>query len=305
MPQFGIPGDLVRYNNRISAVPNLWHLPKATWEPIWKIYGGDEVKVAVLDTGYSRHPDLPEPIEAESFVRGEQVEDGNGHGSHCCGTAVGRNGLGVAPRAKLLVGKVLSNSGSGGSDGIAQGIRWAVDQGAHIISMSLGGGSSYGPTNEAIKYAWSKGCITNAAAGNAGYNGRNTVGWPAKFSECMCTGAIGPGGSIANFSSGGVELDYATPGVDIISCRAGSSDYTSMSGTSMSTPFMSGLLALILQGMWSEGVPTFTGANGLRSFAEKWCDDVGETGKDVRFGYGIPRYEAIAEYLQMKALVMV
>lgn len=284
-----LPPDLIVHDQVFASAPNnLWHLPRDTWDKIWSKVKGENVRVAVLDTGVVDHPDLPKPVESRSFINGQTVTDGNGHGTHCCGTSVGRNGIGVAPAAELLVGKVLSNQGSGGSPGIAAGIRWAADQGADVISMSLGGGGSDPETNQAIDYAWSKGAITNVAAGNAGYNGADTIGWPAKYINAICNGATRSDGQIASFSSGGRRLDWATPGEQIISAsyRGG---YVAMSGTSMATPFGSGLLALIVSLMRREGMPRFTAAEAVRKFFEQWCEDRGQPGRDVRFGFGVPR----------------
>lgn len=296
-PTYGIPPDLVIDDMVMMAAPaNLWHLPTAIWEKVWSRVTGNGIKIAVLDTGYKDHPDLPTPIAMKSFVGGQSATDGHGHGTHCCGTALGRNGLGVARDAQLIVGKVLSNGGSGSSSGIADGVRWAVDQGADVISMSLGGGSSYGPTNTAIDYAWSKGCIVNAAAGNDGYRGGNTVGWPAKYANCVCCGSYQESGAISNFSSGGNELDWACPGSNIVSCSL-NGGYRSMSGTSMATPFGSGVLALITELLRREGASRFQAANELRNFLAAVCQDKGDPGKDVRFGVGIPVASKIIEAL--------
>lgn len=294
--EYKTPGDWVVIDKVISASPTLWHLQRSVWDPIWAKVGGERVTVAVLDTGYTEHPDLPKPIASASFINGQTIDDGNGHGTHCCGTAVGRNGIGVAPRADLIVGKVLSNGGSGGSDGIARGIRWAVDEGADIISMSLGGGGSDSGTNAAIDYAWTKGVIVNVAAGNAGYNGADTIGWPAKYLGSICNGATRQDGNIANFSSGGRRLDWATPGEQIISCNT-RGGYVAMSGTSMATPFGSGLLALIVCLMRREGMAAFTAADAVRAFLEKYCEDKGEPGRDVRFGWGVPKSSEIVAAL--------
>lgn len=297
MKKYTIPPDLVIEPDVYALAPtNLWHLPSDVWEAIWDKVTGKTIKVAILDTGCNSHEVLPEPVAAKSFVRGQSWKDGNGHGTHCAGTAIGRNGIGVAPEAELIVGKVLSNGGSGSSSGIAAGIRWAVDEGADIISMSLGGGSSYGPTNTAIDYAWENGCIVNAAAGNAGYRGANTIGWPAKYKSCICNGATRSDGSIANFSSGGREIDWATPGQSIISCshRGG---YVSMSGTSMATPFGSGLLALIVELMRREGESEWTAKEAFDEFVTQFVEDRGAPGKDPRFGHGVPLYTDIVHSL--------
>ena len=270
------------------------------WDRLWQETTGKGVTVAVLDTGMSAHPDLPTPVETRSFISGQSIADGNGHGTHCSGTAVGRNGIGVAPDADLIIGKVLSNGGSGGSDGIAQGIRWAAEKGADVISLSLGGGGAYEPTRQAIKAALDMGCVVVAAAGNAGYNGRDTIGYPGKFLESICIGAISESGRIANFSSGGRRIDIATPGQNIISCSHRGGGYTSMSGTSMSTPFAAGLCALIVEQQRKEGAAVLSGVEAWRKFWEQWSEDRGDPGHDVRYGYGVPRSEAIVEALAAK-----
>lgn len=287
-PIYEIPPDTVADDLVFTQAPTLWHLPEATWSKVWERVTGKGIKIAILDTGYSQHVDGPKPIAAESFIRGQSIADGNGHGTHVAGTALGRGGIGVAPGAELLVGKVLSNQGSGGSDGIAAGIRWATQQGADIISMSLGGGGSYGPTNAAIDAAFARGCLVNAAAGNAGYNGSNTIGWPALHPGCLCCGAYRSDGQIANFSSGGRQIDWACPGQDIISFSTNGSGYRSMSGTSMATPFGSGVLALIVELMRREGNAQWTAADAVRAFFKANLKDAGAPGFDVRFGLGIP-----------------
>jgi subtilisin len=295
-PIVTLPPDLEI--NATLAEP--WHLPKIVWEPIWEHIAPliSTIRVAVLDTGYTKHVYGPEPVASKSFISGQSILDGNGHGTHCAGTVLGENGIGVAPGAQLLVGKVLSNGGSGSSSGIAAGIRWAVDNGAHIISMSLGGGSSYGPTNDAIDYAFSKGCWVNAAAGNSGYNGANTVGWPAKYPGCLCCGAYQRNGTIANFSSGGNELDWACPGQDIISFAANGTGLASMSGTSMATPFGSGVLAIDYALLLAGGYPIYQTSDNVRQFFKENMKDAGVPGFDVRFGHGIPVVDELISTLK-------
>jgi subtilisin family serine protease len=288
-----------------SLSPRLWHWPKELAEKVGKIATGKGIKVAVGDTGYTKHVDGPEPIASRSFINGQSaLRDGNGHGTHCAGTVLGRNGIGVAPEADLIVFKCLSDSGSGSSTGIANGIRWAADEGADVISLSLGGGGSDAATNQAIDYAFSKGCIVNAAAGNAGYNGANTIGWPARYSGCLCCGAYRADGQIANFSSGGRELDWACPGQDIISFSRNGSGYVSMSGTSMATPFGSGLLACIVEIMRRTGKAQWTATQAVREFFKANLKDAGAPGFDPRFGYGIPVADSLLQSLIRTELVM-
>jgi subtilisin len=129
------------------------------------------------------------------------------------GTALGRGGIGVAPEAELINVKVLSDQGSGSSTGIAQGIRWAVDEGATIISMSLGSSSPHRPTQEAMQYAAERGVTVVSAAGNSGQRPpNNTIGYPARYLESGCIGAKQQNGQIASFSSAGREMGPGVPG---------------------------------------------------------------------------------------------
>lgn len=301
-PPVTIPPDTVSLMDVYTSVPRLWHWPTLLAEAVGKIATGRGVKIAVLDTGYTPHVNGPTVFASESFVRGESTSDPHGHGTHCIGTAMGRGGIGVAPDAELLVGKVLSNSGSGSSDGIARGVRWAVDAGANVISMSLGGGSSYKPTNDAIDYAFSKGVIVNVAAGNSGFNGGNTIGWPAKHLGSLCCGAYRSDGRIASFSSGGREMDWACPGEAIISFSNDGRSYTTKSGTSMATPFGSGVIALLLEIAWRQGDKQWTSVEAVRQFFAGNLKDGGAPGDDPLFGKGFPVVDTFIAGLLNKTL---
>lgn len=287
------PDDLYGPMFESKAMPSAWHFFEWIGKKLWPIATGAGILIGALDTGYNKHEMGPDPVAARSFISGQSWADGNGHGTHTIGTLLCRRdeqgkSIGMAPNAGLIVGKVLSNEGSGSSGGIAAGIRWAADQGAHIISMSLGGGGPDTATNQAIDYAWSRGCIVNAAAGNAGYNGANTIGWPAKYENCLCCGAFQMNGNIASFSSGGRELDWACPGQDIISFSTNGSGYRSMSGTSMATPWGSGLLACLVEIRLRQGYALWTSAQQVRDYFGKTLKDAGAVGFDNRFGNGIP-----------------
>lgn len=293
-PIVTLPPDLVDEHESFAMAPRLWHWSDIA-ERVGAVATGKKVKIAVGDTGYMKHVNGPIPIAQKSFIANEGVTDRNSHGTHVIGSALGRNGIGIAPEADLIVFKCLSDRGSGSSAGIAAGIRWAVDQGADIISLSLGGGSSYRPTNEAIDYAWSKGCIVNSAAGNMGYNGANTIGWPAKYKGSLCCGAYQQNGTIASFSSGGGELDWACPGQQIISFANNGSGFSTKSGTSMATPIGSGTLGLIVEIMRRQGSAQWTAADAVRAWFKVNLTDRGAPGWDPRFGSGIPVYETILQ----------
>lgn len=303
-PLCTIPKDLSKTRTEFKTLDRLWHRPDEIWTRIHEKYDGSDTIYANLDTGYSPHPNLPKPIAERSFIRGEAVRDGNGHGTHTIGTSVGRD-IGLAPGAKLIVGKVLSDSGSGSSDGIAQAIRWAVNEGADVINLSIGGGGFYAPMRDAILYALERGCIVNAAAGNSGFReGGNTIDYPGKYFESLCCGAFREDGRIAGFSSGGREMDWACPGQDIVSASHLGSGFVSMSGTSMATPFGSGLLLLMIGLMRREGHASFTGIDAVREFLGKYSIDAGQEGIDDRFGRGVPKSTEIVQSLAAEDMTM-
>lgn len=288
--EIGLPPDLIiDWESWSALAPVPWNIPQDIFGPIHsRGITGRGIRVAILDTGVADHPDLPKPIAAKDFTGKGNVNDGNGHGTHCAGSAIGRNGIGAAPEADLIVGKVLSDSGSGSTSGINAGIRWAADEGAHIISMSLGGpGPADQDDLDAIRYAVSKGCIIFAAAGNAGYNGSNTIGYPGRYEEVICVGSYRKDGNISNFSSGGREIDIANPGEAIVSCshRGG---YTTMSGTSMATPNAAGRAALYVQYTQRNGLALLKGSAEWKATYRKYAHDAGDPGEDPRFGIGIP-----------------
>lgn len=266
---------------RLFGIPGLWSRSK-----------GEGVKVAVLDTGAALdHPDLKGQIDEAVDFTGSRFgpSDQNGHGTHCCGViAAAENDtgiVGVAPKARLYVGKVLGDNGSGGGAGIARGIKWATDKGVHIISMSLGSSEPDPQIRAACQYAASKGVLIVAAAGNEGpYD--NTVGYPGGFPECLCVAAIDQAKRIAKFSSRGSQVDVAAPGVDILSCYP-PKGYAKLSGTSMATPFVAGVVALLVGRQLASGKRTITTIAALKDAIHKTAVDAGNPGFDTAYGWGL------------------
>jgi len=217
----------------------------------WAKTQGEGIRVAVLDTGCDLdHPDLKGAIAAsKSFIPGETVEDENNHGTACAGIIGARYDkkgiIGIAPKSNIIVGKVLSNRGSGSMQALTNGINWAVEQKADIISMSLGAEADDSDVFKAVHEALAKGVIVVAAAGNSGAYGSNTVGYPARYGSVISIGSHDTNGNVSGFSSRGGDVDFIAPGEDIISTGKKGS-YVRLSGTSFATPIVAGICALIL-----------------------------------------------------------
>lgn len=226
-----------------------WEIKKFNVDDIWQISQGEGVKVAVIDTGCDlEHEDLKDNLlDGKNFVqRNSSPQDKNGHGSHVAGTiAASNNGLGmvgVAPKAKIIPIKSLDDNGSGRPDWIADGIFYAADRGADIITMSLGSMGSTPVFERAINYAVSKGSVVFCAAGNSGPGVE--IMFPARYDNTISIGAIDANLNRTNFTCSGESLDFLAPGHDIVSCIPGNR-YSRMSGTSMSNPFVAGCAALL------------------------------------------------------------
>jgi subtilisin len=227
-------------------------------------YTGKNIPVAILDTGFLvAHPDFQtRNVISKSFISGEDVNDLNGHGTHCTGNASGgirgSNGVryGISHESNIFIGKVLSNAGSGSDSGILAGMDWAMTNGCKIISMSLGAPTRPGQSHSRIyediaKNALNRGTLIIAAAGNESRRSSGVispVGHPANCPSIMAVAAVDRFLKVADFSCGGInpnggEVDIAGPGVGVLSAYKSPQIYASLSGTSMATPFVSGVAA--------------------------------------------------------------
>jgi YD repeat-containing protein len=223
------------------------HAPEA-----WDVEkGSSSLVIAVIDTGCDlTHPDLAGKfVSGHDFVNNDSdPSDDNGHGTFCAGiaAAVTDNTVGIAGvscGSKIMPVKVLDATGTGNYFTLADGIIHAADNGASVINLSLGGDTPNTTLEEAMKYAYAKGVVICAAAGNSGASG---VAYPAAYTQyCLAVAATDNNDQRASFSSCGPEVDIAAPGVNIHSTYKDGT-YKTASGTSASTPFVSGLAALLL-----------------------------------------------------------
>ena len=272
------------------------------WGPIkigadraWdKQLGNSSVFVAVIDTGVDwNHPDLAAnyvPLGYDWVNNDTDPMDDHGHGTHCAGiiSATINNSIGVAGLAqvRIMAEKGLDEHGEGYEDDLANAIVHAVDQGADILSNSWGGYEDSVLLHEAVKYAYEKGVLVVAAAGNDAWD---VKAFPAGYDEVIAVTATNSSDDPASFTNFGDWVELAAPGVHIYS-TVYDDDYRYMSGTSMACPHVSGVAALV----WSQF------PNATRDWVQLWlrytADDLGNTGFDVYYGYGrINAEKAVSE----------
>lgn len=255
--------------------------------------GSPEVKVAILDSGIDQdHEDLVGKIIDEfNFTDSPTVDDLYGHGTHVAGiVAVNTNNnigvAGVGYQSGLMNGKVLADNGYGSYSWIIEGIIWATDNVADVINMSLGGPRKSSLLEEAVNYAWERDVVVVAAAGNSANSSKT---YPAYYSNCIAVAATDNNDVKASFSSYGGWVDVAAPGENIYSTRPNhsyyqetlynrSQNYDFGSGTSMSTPHVAGVAALV----WSTEYGT--NAQSVRDRIEQTADPVVGTGNYWEWG---------------------
>jgi subtilisin len=265
-----------------------WGVSLVQAPQVWRETRGEGIKVLVLDTGIDyRHPDLAFNFRnGANFTSSDMgdVLDRQGHGTHCAGIIAGLDNnfgiVGVAPRAQIYAAKVLDDDGAGDVESVIKGIDYGIRQDVDIISMSLGTTKDPGEElRDACKRAREAGIIIIAASGNES----STVGYPAAYPEVLAVGAIDQALESAEFSNFGPELDISAPGVDILSTYLNGS-YAKLSGTSMATPMVTGVVALLQSYGRKHNLDT-TPQKIVELIATRSVD-IGDEGRDDSFGNG-------------------
>ncbi|MNI44762.1 Minor extracellular protease Epr precursor [compost metagenome] len=289
------PFEPYKENNTVtpSFIPNdllfsryQWNLPVIETMEGWQVNrGAQDVIVAVVDTGVDlNHPDLVGQLLPgyNAVSENDQPNDDVGHGTHVTGViaAAVNNNLGVAGMTwfnKVLPVKVLDQTGAGSTYAVAQGIIWAADHGAKVINMSLGNYADSEFLHDAVKYAYDKDIVLVAASGN---DNTERPGFPAAYPEVLAVAATDANNEKASFSNYGDYIDVAAPGVSIASTYP-DSQYAALSGTSMASPHVTALAALI-----RSTNPLLTNEQ-VYDLIRKSATDLGDKGKDNYFGYGL------------------
>lgn len=263
-----------------------WNLPIIETEPGWSITkGSQDIKVAIVDTGVDlNHPDLKDQlVSGFNVVNSDSPPlDDVGHGTHVAGVvgAIVNNNLGVAGMSwynRIMPIKVLDQTGAGSTYSVAQGIIWATDNGAKVINMSLGNYADASFLHDAIQYAFDHDVVLIAASGN---DNTETPGYPAAYPEVFAVGAADANKNKASFSNFGDYIDVAAPGVSIASTYP-HNQYAALSGTSMASPHVTALAALI------RSVNPNLKNTEVMQIMRDTAQDVGPAGKDKYFGYGL------------------
>jgi len=268
-----------------TKYPSQWHLPKIDAPSGWEVTtGSSSMPIAIIDTGVdSTHPDLVSKlVPGHNFLTGtNDTADTNGHGTYIAGSAAASSNnlegvAGVAWRAPIMPLIAADSTGYAAYSNIASAIIYAVEAGVRVINISIAGSSNSYTLQNAVNYAWSRGCLVFAAAGNAG---STTPMYPAACENVVAVGATSNTDTLAIFSSRGDWLDVVAPGVSVLTTSRGGG-YASVSGTSIATPLASGLAALILSVN-----PNFAAADVLNLITGN-TNDLGEAGFDPFYGYG-------------------
>ncbi len=248
---------------------------------------GAGVKVAIIDTGIDiHHTDLAVAGGYSCVSYTTSYDDDAGHGSHVAGTvaalANGTGVIGCAPQASLYAVKVLDSTGSGTWTDVVEGIDWATANGMDIINMSLGGSSGTTALQQACDNAYAAGVLIVCSAGNSGTTDGtgDNVGYPARYDSCIAVAATDSSDVRAYFSSTGPAVELAAPGVTIYSTYY-TGGYTTMSGTSMASPHVAGVAALVMAAN-----PSFTNVQ-VRNALDSTAIDLGDPGRDPWYGYGL------------------
>ena len=286
-----------------------WGLQIIHANEVWSVSTGRNVLVAVVDSGSGPNADLTANLSpGRSIIRGRTTDgandvDPNGHGTHVAGiiAAQANNDIGVAgvaQDAKILPIRVLDSNGDGSEADVALAIRYAVEAGARVINLSLGGIGQTEQLQSALQYAADNNILVVAAAGNAGPNAGIT--YPAGNDLTLAVTATDQTMTSPSFAQRGSYIDITAPGIGICStirigsrvdatrsCAAAGEPYVTMNGTSMATAFVSGVAALVISAN-----PTMTAVQ-VREVIVATATDIGAPGRDDTFGAGLVNVYAI------------
>lgn len=273
-----------------------WHIEQLNVPKTWQHTRGEGIRVMVIDTGCSDHPDLFGNIDrpaSRSFLRFEPgILDQNGHQTHVMGIIGAIDNefgmVGVAPDCTMISVKVLGQSGAGDFQAIKNALRYAKQVRPHVINMSLGAHVHDPELHQLIRELYAMHIPIICAAGNDGRS--NAVNYPAKYPETIAVTAYDKNGRPARFNSTGPQVDFAAPGVQVYSTWL-NNGYAFLDGTSMACPVITGIVTLLLAKHFKQELEC--GENDCRTVEQirhhliKYADRNGVIGRDTIWGYGV------------------
>lgn len=269
-----------------------WGISQTKIPNTWTVTQGGGETALVIDTGHPNHNDIGiNAIEGKNFTNSNTINDIKGHQTHVTGIICAQNNnqgmVGVAPKSKCITAKALGDNGSGSFKWIVKALDYAIEKKVSVVSMSLGASIGTPGFHAVIKKLYKANIPIICAAGNDSTRG---VDYPAKYPETIAVAAYDKNGKIAGFSGIGKEVDWAAPGVSIYSTYL-DNKYAILNGTSMATPFITGVILLLLAKHKKQEKET--GKNDCKTIEQikehliKYTVDKGYVGKDEYFGYGI------------------
>jgi len=288
--------DYLRY--LYSTIPNdywypgEWHLQKIQAPQAWDFTVGEEnVFVAVVDGGAAAVPDLSQKLllGANIIEGGTDTTGDGGHGTAVTGIIASstNNSIGVAGVTwlnKILPVKVYTDTGYTTCSAITKGIVWAADNGAKIVNMSFGGPSECSGEKSAVDYAWGKGIVLVAAAGN---DSCSAPSYPAAYTNVIAVTSTDPNDVLSSFSNYGSWVSVAAPGRNIVTTYSNGA-YAGFSGTSAAAPVVAGIVGLV-----RSANPVLSNSQ-VKSIIEQNSDDLGAPGFDIYYGWGrVNAYKAV------------
>ena len=273
----------------------LWNIDEINAEQAWEDgLTGENIKVAVIDTGISPHQDLHIVGGISTVNYTDSWEDDNGHGTLVAGTIAAKNNgvgiTGVSPDVDLYSVKALDDQGQGTLQSVLEAIDWSIENNIDIINLSFGTMTGHTSLKSMVDNAYEQGMIIVGASGNSGnvLGAGNSVNYPAKYNSVIAIAAVNESLTRASFSSTGSDVEFAAPGVNIISTYL-DSKYAKTNGTSFASPHVAGILAILKQMH-----PQKTNVE-LRDLLKTYAVDLGEDGRDPWYGYGFIKYESSEE----------
>ena len=267
-----------------------WQVANFDLPNAWTYSEGNDVKIAVIDSGCDlEHPDLIENLlpGINLINKRKPPADDCGHGTAVAGIICASNNnigiVGCAPKSKIIPVKVLDSDGNGTLECVSKGVRWATDNGADLLCMSLGAPTKLQNIRKAIQYAQSKNVVTFVAAGNAG--DKNQIYYPANYPECISIGSVDRNSQIAKFSNLSDNLDFLAPGVEILSTSP-NNWYSVVNGTSFSAPWVCSIAALLLSYVRKTNTDIqLKTADDYRRLLKRYC--INKNGKNTFSGFGL------------------